>query len=225
MLVSNWMSKPVITANVNDSMQEAMRLLKKNDIRFLPVMESGKLVGVVTDRDLKRASASDATTLEIHELFYLLSKIKVKGVMTKNPVTVPPTFSIEETALVLIKNKISAVPVVDGNGQVVGVITQTDLFRVLTTLTGIDKKGIQFAFIIADQSGSIRKITDIVRKYNGRIASIMASYENAPEGCRKLYVRTYQIDRDLLSNLTKALKEAGEILYMIDHREGKREVF
>ena len=223
MLVSNWMSKPVITVDANDSMQDAIKLLKENNIRILPVVEHGKLVGVITDRDLKRASASDATTLEIHELFYLLSKIKVKNIMTKDTITVRPDFSIEETAQILLKNRISAVPVVEGQSQVVGVITQTDLFRVLTTLTGVEKRGIQFAFIIEDRPGSIKKITDTIRNYNGYLVSIVASKENAPEGYRNLYVRAYQIDRARLPQLQKDLQEKAKILYMIDHRKGIRE--
>ena len=77
MLVKNWMGKEVITVDFNDSMQEAVCLMKEHDIRSLPVMKNGKLVGIVTDRDLKKASASDVTSLEIHELLYLQSKIKV----------------------------------------------------------------------------------------------------------------------------------------------------
>ena len=144
MLVKNWMSKNVITVDENDFMQDAMRLLKKYGIRMLPVMKKGKLVGIVTDRDLKRASASDATTLDVHELLYLLTKIKVKDIMTKDPITVPPDYTAEETALVLLDGKISGAPVVDDSGQVVGTITQTDLFRVLISLTGIGNVGIQF---------------------------------------------------------------------------------
>ena len=78
MLVNKWMSKNVITVDQNDSMEDAMKHLKENDIRMLPVMKKGKLIGIVTDRDLKKASASDATTLEVHELLYLLTKIKIK---------------------------------------------------------------------------------------------------------------------------------------------------
>ena len=141
MLVKNWMSKEVITIDADDSMSNAMDLLKKHDIRMLPVMKNGNLVGVVTDRDLKRASASDATTLEIHELLYILSKIKVKDVMTKEHITVSGDFTVEETAMLLLENKISGVPVVDEGGQVVGIITQNDLFRVLISLTGVDKRG------------------------------------------------------------------------------------
>src|SRR5210317_259382 len=98
MLVSNWMSKDVITIDVNDSMHDAIKLMKQNDIRMLPVVKKGKLVGIVTDRDLKRASASDATTLDVHELLYLVSKIKVGNIMTKDPITVPQNFTVEKTA-------------------------------------------------------------------------------------------------------------------------------
>ena len=89
MLVKDWMTKTVITVDANGSMQEAMGLMKKHMISMLPVMKRGKLIGIVTDRDMKRASASDASTLEIHELLYLISKIAVKDIMTKEPVTVP----------------------------------------------------------------------------------------------------------------------------------------
>jgi acetoin utilization protein AcuB len=140
------MSKDVITVDVKDSMHDAMKHLKEHDIRMLPVMKKGKLVGIITDRDLKRASASDATTLEIHELLYLLTRVKVKDIMTKDVITVPPDFTVEETAQVLQKNRISGTPVVDADGKLVGTITQTDLFRVLISLTGVGKGGIQFGF-------------------------------------------------------------------------------
>jgi len=136
MLVKNWMSKTVITTDVNDSMNKVMDLMKEYDIGMVPVMKKGKLVGIVTDRDLKRSSASDATTLEIHELLFLISKIKVKDIMTKDPITVPFDFTVEEAAEVLMKNRISGAPVVDQNGKVVGTITKGDLFRVLISLTG-----------------------------------------------------------------------------------------
>ncbi|OQX24487.1 MAG: hypothetical protein BWK80_20640, partial [Desulfobacteraceae bacterium IS3] len=165
MLVKNWMSKPAVTVDVNDSMQNAVGLLKEHRIKMLPVTEKGKLAGIVTDRDLKRASASDATSLEIHELFYLLSKIK--DIMTKNPVTVPPDYTVEETAELLLNHKISGVPVLDATGNIAGVITQTDLFKVILSLSGFGKRGIQFAFELEDQPGSIKTVTDIIRINGG----------------------------------------------------------
>jgi len=225
MIVSKWMSKKVVTIDVNDSMQDAMKRMKQNDIRMLPVVKKGKLVGVVTDRDLKRASASDATTLDVHELLYLVSKIKVQDVMTKNAITVPQNYTIEETAEVLLKHKISGVPVVDQNGQLVGTITQTDLFRVLISLTGVGKGGIQFAFQLEDRPGSIKEVADIIRLYGGRMVSILTSYDGVPEGYRKVFIRMHSIERDRLQQLKEELSYKAALIYMVDHRENIREIF
>jgi len=225
MLVKNWMSKNVITIDVDDSMQNAIKLLKENKIRMLPVLKKGKLVGIVTDRDLKRASASDATTLDIHELLYLISKIKVKDVMTKDPITVPPDFTVEETAEVLLDNRISGVPVVDQGGNVVGTITQTDLFRVLISLTGVGKRGIQIAVQIDDKSGSIKEVADIIRAFGGRMVSILTSYDGVPQGYRNAYIRAHSIDRSKLPELNDEISKTATLLYIVDHREDKREIF
>jgi len=225
MLVSNWMSKEVVTIDVNDSMQDAMKRMKEKDIRMLPVVKKGKLVGVVTDRDLKRASASDATTLDVHELLYLVSKIKVQDVMTKNAITVPQNYTIEETAEVLLKHKISGVPVVDQNGQLVGTITQTDLFRVLISLTGVGKGGIQFAFQLEDRPGSIKEVADIIRLYGGRMVSILTSYDGVPEGYRKVFIRMHSIERARLQQLKEELSYKAALIYMVDHRKNIREIF
>lgn len=225
MLVSNWMSKDVVTIDVNDSMQAALALIKKSDIRMLPVLKKGKLVGIVTDRDLKRASASDATTLDVHELLYLISKIKVQDIMTKNPITVPQNFTVEETAEVLLKNKISGVPVVDQNGDIVGTITQTDLFRVIISLTGVGTRGIQFAFQLEDRPGSIKEVCDVIRTFQGRIVSILTSYEGVAEGYRKVYIRIHSIERSRLQQLKEELSRMAALIYMVDHRENKREIY
>jgi acetoin utilization protein AcuB len=225
MLVKNWMSKNVITVDVNDSMQDAMKLLKENDIRMLPVMKKAKLVGIVTDRDLKKASASDATTLEVHELLYLLMKIKVKDIMTRDVITVPPDYTVEETAQVLQKNRISGAPVVVADGQLVGTITQTDLFRVLISLTGVGNGGIQFGFQVEDKPGSIKEVADIIRIYGGRMVSILSSYDDVAEGYRKVYIRMRSIERSELQKLIKDLRTKATLLYMVDHRENKRVIY
>ena len=225
MLVKNWMNKPAITIEKHSSMQEAMNLMKTHRITLLPVMDKKRLVGVVTDRDLKKASPSDATTLEIHELLYLISTIKIKDIMSAKPISVPPDFTVEETAETLLANKISGVPVVDKDGSVVGVITHTDLFKVIISLTGIGKKGIQFAFCLEDRQGSILEVAQIIRGFGGRIASILTSYEKAPEGFRNVYIRMFSIDRVKLDALKSALKEKAKLLYMVDHRNNIREIY
>jgi acetoin utilization protein AcuB len=224
MLVKYWMSRKVVTIDADESMQHAIGLMREHKIRMLPVLRKGGLVGVVSDTDLKRASASDATTLDVHELLYLISKIKVRDVMTKNPVTVPPDYTVEETAEILKEKKISGLPVVDGE-QLVGIITRDDLFNVLISLSGLGKRGIQFAFKVEDRPGSIKQLTDVIRSYGGRIASILGTYERVPAGFRMVYIRAYDIDRETLPRLQKELKEKAVMLYMVDHRGNRREIF
>jgi len=225
MLVKNWMSKPAITIDADASMHDAIKLLKNHNIKMLPVMEKGNLVGIVTDRDIKRASASDATSLEIHELLYLISKIKIREVMTKNPITVPQDYTVEETAEILLKHNISGVPVVDQFSEVVGTISQNDIFRILISLTGAEKRGIQFGVEVEDRPGSIKEVTDIIREYGGRMASILTSYDMAPEGYRRVYIRMYGIDRFKINKLKEAIGEKASLLYLIDRREVHRETF
>jgi acetoin utilization protein AcuB len=225
MLVKNWMTKPALTIETQSSMQDAVTMLRENNIKMLPVLQKGRLVGIITDRDLKRASASDATTLDVYELAYLLNHLKVKEIMSPNPITVPQDFTIEETAEIFLKNNISGAPVTDESGNVVGVITQADIFRVLISLTGVGKRGVQFAFEVEDRPGSIREVADIIREYGGRMVSILTSYENAPAGWRRVYIRMFDLDRPRLRWLKEALSGKQRLLYMVDHRENRREIY
>lgn len=225
MLVKNWMTKDVITVNLHDPMYKAAQLMKEHDITMLPVMEKNKLVGIVTDGDIKKASASSATTLEVHELLYLISRIKVKEIMTPNPITVPVDYTVEEAAEVLLFNKINGAPILDYEKKLVGVITEKDLFKVLITLTGVGKRGVEFAFRLKDRPGSIKEVADIIRKYGGRMASILSTYESVPEGYRNVYIRMYNIDRARLPQLEEELKANVRVLYIVDHRENRREIY
>lgn len=235
MLIKNWMSTNVFTVDVNDSMQDVIKVLKKHDIRMLPVMEKGKLAGIVTDRDLRSASIPDMVTFEIHKLLDLISETKVKDIMTKNPVTIPFDYTVEEAAGLLLTNKISGLPVVDYEFQLVGTITQSDLCSVLMSVTGMGKRGIQFAFMekrgmqfafqVEDRTGCIKELEEILRKYGCRITSIMSAHEGCPEGYRKVYIRIYGIDRTKLPKLKEELSEKATLLYIVDHRHNKREIY
>lgn len=225
MLVGNWMSKKVVTVDEKESMQHAVSLMREHKVRMLPVLRRGKLVGVVSDTDLKRASASDATMLDVHEMLYLISKIKIKDIMTKDPLTVSPDCTVEETAELLLEHKISGVPVVEQAGRVVGMITRDDLFQVLISLSGLGKHGIQFAFQIEDRPGTIKELTDIFRVHNGKIASILSSYEDVPAGFRNVYIRIYDIPREDLPAMQAELQEKAKMIYIVDHRDNRREIF
>jgi acetoin utilization protein AcuB len=224
MLVKNWMSKNVITVEPEDSMQQAISLMKEHKIRMLPVLQRGKLVGVVSDTDLKRASASDATMLDVHEMLYLISKIKIKDIMATEPFTVSPDFTVEEAAEILMEHKISGLPVVEEGGKLVGVITRDDLFNVLIALSGLGRQGIQFAFQIEDRAGSIKELTDVIRDHEGKIASILSSYDRVPAGFRNVYIRIYDIPRNDLPELQAQLQKKAKMIYVVDHRENRREI-
>lgn len=225
MLVKYWMSHPAVSIDVNDSMQDAVALMRRQNIRMLPVMKKQKLIGVITDRDIKRASASDATTLDVHELLYLVSTLKVKQIMSKKLFTVPEDYTIEETAELLMQHKISSMPVVDKDGLLMGVITQTDIFKAMISLSGASRKGVQFACRIKDEPGTIKTLTDILRAEGGRLLSILTSYDRVPEGYRKVYLRTYGIERARLEKIKAEFDKHGAVLYLIDHRENIRKIY
>ena len=145
--------------------------------------------------------------------------------MTKDPITVPLDYTIEETAETLLKHKISGAPIIDHEDDLIGIITKSDIFRIIISLTGAERKGIQFGMEVTDRPGSIKDVTDTIRKYGGRMASILTSYDMAPKGCRRVYIRMYGIDRFKINNLKEALREKALLLYMVDRREINRETY
>lgn len=129
-LVKDWMTPEPITVSSQASMPEAYRLMKDEAIRRLPVVDEGKLVGIVTLGDVREASASDATSLSIFELNYLLAMLPVGEIMTPDPITVTSTTAISRAAQLMLEHKVAGLPVVD-HGKLVGIITESDIFRML----------------------------------------------------------------------------------------------
>lgn len=130
-LVRDWMTREVVVVAPETTLPEAHRLMNNNQIRRLPVMQDGRLVGIVTRGDVRGAEASDATSLSIWELHYLIAKIKIQEIMTENPVTISQDATIGEAARVMLDYKISGLPVVDEQGRLVGIITESDIFRIV----------------------------------------------------------------------------------------------
>lgn len=212
MLVKEWMSKKLITVNENISMVKAIRIIKDHKIRRLPVVNNSKLVGIITDRDLKEASPSKATTLDVHEIYYLLSEIKIRDLMARNPITIGPDESVEKAAALMLENKISGLPVVE-NENLVGIITQTDIFRALTSLTGIYRGGIKIALDLPDIPGTTQAVINTIRKYGGRIMSVMISYDLPEEGHRHVFVRVKYVEGKKLDKLIQELNKHFRVLY------------
>jgi acetoin utilization protein AcuB len=130
-LVGNWMTPEPITITSETTLPEAHRLMKEKNIRRLPVVHEGKLVGIVTWGDIREASASDATSLDIFELHALLDKLPVRQFMTRNPITVHTITTIARAAQLMLEHKIGGLPVVDQHRRLVGIITESDIFRML----------------------------------------------------------------------------------------------
>lgn len=219
MLIKDWMTREVITVTPDTSMLKASQILKEKNIRRLPVIdEQGKLVGIVTDRDIKDASPSKATTLDVHELYYLLSEIKVKDIMTPNPITIGIEDTVEKAAIRMLKKKIEGMPVIDEEGKVVGIITDTDIFKVLIDITGVHLGGIQMGFTLENKPGTLKAILDVLKKHDARILSILSSYEKPVPGKRQVFIRIQDMEKSEENKLKEELENSFELLYWIrDH--------
>jgi len=170
MFVGERMSRPVISVSPEEPINEVLAMFRNEHIRRAPVMKEGKLVGIVSERDLLNASPSSATTLSVWELNYLISKVKIKDVMTKKVITVDVGTPIEEAARILADKKIGGLPVVS-SGKVVGMITETDLFKILLELMGARQKATRVTVTVPDQPGELAKITRAISNYGGDFIS------------------------------------------------------
>jgi len=211
MPVKDWMSKDLVTIDADTSIMKASRVMKQNEIQHLPVLSQGRLVGIVSDRDLKEATPSKATTLDIHEMYHLLDTITVKSLMPKKIFTITPGETVEKAAAVMLKHHISALPVVDPGGTLAGIITKGDIFRAFVSISGIYQGPLAMGLELPDQPGYIKQVTDVIREHGGRIASIMTRYEEAPEGFKRVYIRAQGVKDE--KALQKALESRHKILY------------
>jgi acetoin utilization protein AcuB len=167
MLVKNRMSQPVITVEPDMPIMEALNMMKTKQIRRLPVVnDNGNLIGIVSNEDLLDAGPSDATSLSVWEINYLVGKITVKKVMTKDVLTVNEDTPIEEAARIMVDNKVGGLPVMRGN-KLVGVITESDLFKILLELMGARENGIRATAIVPEKLGELDELTHAIAEAGG----------------------------------------------------------
>jgi len=166
MLIGERMSHPVITVPPKMPIVEALNFLRRENIRRAPVIKDGKLVGIVSSHDLLNASPSQATSLSIWELNYLLSKVTVEDVMTKEVITLDVDTPIEEAARIMADNKIGGVPVTR-EGKVVGVITETDIFKLFLELMGARDPGVRVTALILEKPGGLAKLSQAITQNGG----------------------------------------------------------
>jgi len=166
MLVGERMSKPVITISPDMPIAEALNMMKVEKVRRFPVVKEGKLLGVVSDKDLLNASPSPVSTLSIWEMNYLLNKITVSEVMVKNVLSVTEDTPIEQAARIMADNKIGGLPVMR-DGGVVGMITETDLFKMFLELLGAREMGIRVTVLVVEKQGELAKLTKAISEAGG----------------------------------------------------------
>ena len=176
MNVGHWMTKDPKTVGADVSVPEAQAVMRREKIHRLPVIDAaGKLVGIVTASDLRHASAPPATSLDMYELHYLISKLKVETVMTKKLVTVTEDMPVEEAARIMDDNRIAGLPVLR-NGALVGIITESDLFRLFIELFGTRHAGVRLTLLLPEKPGELAAVASAVAAIGGNIVSL-ATFE------------------------------------------------
>ncbi|NLV16913.1 MAG: CBS domain-containing protein [Syntrophomonadaceae bacterium] len=207
MQVKNRMTENPKAVGLETNVIEALALMNDSNIRRLPVMEKDKVVGIVTITDLNRASPSSATTLSKHELNYLLAKTKIKDILPGNQkvITIGPNNYIETAARLMRENKVSGLPVVDDNGILVGIITETDVFDALIDVLGVTSPHTRIDFYTLDRPGTVAEITTMIAEKGKNIVNTVAYYDNK----KKMYKMVIRLEELDCQDVVDALKERG----------------
>ena len=215
MPVKNWMTTDVVSVGPDTSLLKVGKLMKDHHIRRIPVVdEQGQVIGIISDRDVRDASPSKATTLDMYEMHYLLAELKAKNIMTAKPITVKPTDTVEQAALVMLDNKVGGLPVVDAAGKLVGIISDHDVFKALVDITGARLGGLQFAIELPDQPGTARPVFDVLRAHNARLLSVLTVSND--DGNRHLFIRVRDLgDKTAEDKLMEEVAKLGRVLYCI----------
>lgn len=194
MYVGRIMRTDLITVSPSTSLEDANILVKKKKIdHLLVVNDGGKLVGILSDRDLKQYWASPATTLSKSELNYLLQQVIVEMIMIKAVITVSSSTTVERAALLMQENDISALPVTE-NDELVGIITSTDVMGVLLGAIGINDESMRLGVMVKDSIGSLANVADILQKEQVNIQSLLSWPERDFAGVYQLVMRIPQAD-------------------------------
>ena len=206
MLVGERMSHPVLTVTADIPVQDALARMKKDHVRRYPVVDkNGKLIGIVTDNDLINASPSQATTLSVWEISYLLSKIKVERVMTAKVITTTPDTTVEKAASIMSDANISSLPVMQA-GRLVGIITETDLFRILLEMLGARTPGVRLTVEVVDKPGKLFEMAGAIHALGGNIVG-MGAIQGESTSTRLLILKVADVKQEALQQAMQPLVE------------------
>lgn len=173
MLVRDRMTADPVTISPETSFNDALRLMRERRVRRFPVLNTQRrVVGIVSEKDLLNAAPSPATTLDRYEISTLLARLKARDVMTRDVITVMPDLPLEEAARIMADNKIGGLPVVDGGHELVGIITETDIFRTMVEMLGARRRGLRLTFRVEDQRGALAQFAGEITRQGGNIITV-----------------------------------------------------
>ena len=182
MFISRSMTKKVVTVGAGADLAEARETMASNNIRHLPVIdEDDRLIGIVTDRDIRSAMPSVASNQKED-----LKSLRVKDIMTEDPITIPPTYTLQDALLLIQKTKVGAFPVVDDQGKLKGIISIRDLIRAFINVLGIGEPGTLLCIIVEEKVGVLKKIVDAITEENISFGSVLVA-RTWDEGKRAVY--------------------------------------
>ncbi|MEJ2705988.1 MAG: CBS domain-containing protein [Anaerolineales bacterium] len=205
MLVGERMSHPVISIPPDMPIVDALNMMKRERIRRTPVVRDGKLIGIVSDKDLLNASPSPATSLSVWEMNYLLSKITVRDVMTKDVLTVTEDTPIEQAARIMSDNKIGGLPVMRGD-RVVGIITETDLFKIFLEIMGAREMGVRVTALMHEEHGQLAKLTQAISNEGGNFIAL-GTFSGEDPSNRTVTFKVSDLDMEKIKSITEPLVE------------------
>lgn len=200
MLIGERMSHPVITTTANVPIPEAHQLMRQRNIRRLPVVdEQGMLIGIVSDHDILNVSPSPATSLSIWEMNYLINEIKVKDVMTKDILTVEENDTLEKAARIMADNKIGGLPVVRDDHPV-GVITETDLFKIFLELMGARDPGVRVTVLVPEKVGELAALTQAISEAGGNFVAF-GQFQGEHTTNREITFKVADLEPEILATI------------------------
>lgn len=213
MLIQNWMTADVVSVTPETSLLKLGKLMRDKKVRRLPVLDDKEhVVGIISDRDVRDASPSKATTLDMYEMHYLLAEVRAKDIMTANPFTIKPTDTIEMAAMLMQDKKIGGLPVVEESGRMVGIISDHDVFKALVGITGAREGGVQLGIEVENRPGAMRPVFDLLRDRGARIISVLSS--NSEGRRRQVFIRLRSMaTRDDENAVMDAVRERAALLY------------
>ncbi len=209
MFVKNFMTHNPVFISPDDNFPQAMNVIRKRKIRHLPVIEKDKLVGIVVEKDLLSNQPSPATSLSLYEIYSLLETLRIRQIMSRPVITVAGDCPLEEAARIMVENKISCLPVMEGD-KLDGIITETDVFKVLVEVLGGKEDGVRMTLRLADQVGELAAISRRIAEAGGNIVAVTTT--SRAGGKREVMIKETGANRD---KIIKLVEESGaEILDM-----------